>query len=83
MKRVALQDAKARFGDLVEESQQEPVLITRNGTEAAVLVPAKSRERVQSVQGRRGATGLHAALRACPGELKLERLRGKFRPVKF
>jgi prevent-host-death family protein len=83
MKRIALQDAKARFGELVELSREQPVLITRNGQEAAVLVPAASRGRVKLVQGRRGATDLLAALRACPGELKIERLRGKFRSAKL
>lgn len=83
MKRIALQDAKARFGELVDQVREEPFLITRNGKETAVLLPALSREHVKLVQGRRGATGLHAALRACPDELKLERLRGKFRLAKF
>jgi prevent-host-death family protein len=83
MKRIALQDAKARFGALVQETAEMPLVITSNGKEAAVLLPAQSSERMKLVQGRRGVTGLHAALRACPGELKVERLRGKFRPVKF
>jgi hypothetical protein len=35
------------------------------------------------VQGRRGATRLHEALRAAPGELRLKRLRGRFRPAEL
>lgn len=81
MKRIALQDAKARFGDVVAKLGEAATVITRNGREAAVLVPLRGAKGAKIVQGRRGATQLHEALRAAPGELKLKRLRGGFRPA--
>lgn len=83
MKHVALQDAKARFGQVVEESLEAPVAITRNGKLEAVLLPAKSGKTEKVVQGKRGATGLLEALRAAPHALKIKRIRGKFRAVRF
>jgi prevent-host-death family protein len=42
MKQWAVQDAKARFSELLETCLREgPQLVTKRGTEAAVLVPAK------------------------------------------
>jgi prevent-host-death family protein len=81
MKEIALQDAKARLADVVAQSLDAPVLITRNGKREAVIMPARLPLSGKVVQGKRGATGLYAALRAAPGELKLKRLRGKFRPA--
>ena len=83
MKHVALQDAKARFGRLVAEAGEAPVIITRNGRDEAVLLAARPQTQGRVIQGKRGATGLYEALRAAPFELKLQRLRGRFRPVKL
>lgn len=83
MKHVALQDAKARFGRLVAEAGEMPVIITRNGKDEAVLLAARPQTQGRVIQGKRGATGLYEALRAAPFELKLRRLRGRFRPVKL
>jgi prevent-host-death family protein len=69
MKHIALQDAKAAFGKVVAESRDTPVIITLNGKEAAVVLPARSRKDARVIQGRRGAIELYKALRAAPGEL--------------
>jgi prevent-host-death family protein len=79
MKHVALQDAKARIGQMVE-ALDGPVVITRNGRSEAVLLPAKPKSGTV-VQGKRGATGLYDVLRAAPFPLELKPLRGKFRPA--
>lgn len=81
MRHIALQDAKAKFGKVVTESRDAPIVITLNGKEAAVLLPAQMSRGAKVVQGRRGATRLYEALRAAPGELKLKPLRGRFRPA--
>jgi len=82
MRHIALQDAKAQFGHVVEEALESPLVITRNGRVEAVLLSARSHSAEKVVQGKRGATGLYGVLREAPGPLKLGRLRGKFRPVK-
>jgi prevent-host-death family protein len=81
MKQIALQDAKARFGKVVDESLDQPIVITLNGKKAAILLPAKAGKGAKMVQGRRGVTKFYEVLRAAPGELKPMRLRGKFRPA--
>ena len=48
MKTWAVQDAKARFSELLETCLKEgPQLVTRRGSEAAVLVPAEQWQRLQ------------------------------------
>lgn len=48
MRAWAVQDAKARFSELLEASLTEgPQLVTRRGAEAAVLVPVAEWRRLQ------------------------------------
>ena len=52
MKQWPVQDAKARFSELLETCLREgPQVVTKRGAEAAVLVPLKDWERLQN--GRR------------------------------
>ena len=49
VKRWPVQDAKARFSELLEASLNEgPQIVTRRGVEAAVLVPFEEWRRLQS-----------------------------------
>jgi antitoxin Phd len=49
MKTWPIQDAKARFSELLETCLREgPQLVTRRGAEAAVLVPVDEWRRTQS-----------------------------------
>jgi prevent-host-death family protein len=49
-----LQEAKARFSDVVESAIQEgPQLITRRGVEAAVVVPIEQWRRMQQKKRKR------------------------------
>jgi antitoxin Phd len=51
MKAWPVQDAKARFSELLETCLRDgPQLVTRRGAEAAVLVPAAEWRRVQSAR---------------------------------
>jgi prevent-host-death family protein len=53
MKQWAVQDAKARFSELLETCLREgPQVVTKRGAEAAVLVPAKEWAQLKSA-GRR------------------------------
>jgi antitoxin Phd len=48
MRSWAVQDAKARFSELLETSLREgPQIVTRRGAEVAVLVPANEWKRMQ------------------------------------
>lgn len=48
MKRWKVQDAKARFSELLETCLKEgPQMVTKRGENAAVLVPANDWERLQ------------------------------------
>lgn len=48
MKSWPVQDAKARFSEMLETCLKEgPQVVTRRGTEAAVLVPAQEWRRLQ------------------------------------
>ena len=50
MKVWPVQDAKARFSEFLDACLAEgPQMVTRRGTEAAVLVPAAEWKRLQSV----------------------------------
>ena len=49
VRRWPVQDAKARFSELLEASLNEgPQIVTRRGVEAAVLVPFEEWSRLQS-----------------------------------
>lgn len=49
MQSWSVQDAKARFSELLEKCLTEgPQMVTRRGTEAAVLVPADEWRRLQT-----------------------------------
>ncbi len=51
MKAWPVQDAKARFSELLETCQREgPQLVTKRGEEAAVLVPMEEWERLQQTR---------------------------------
>lgn len=53
MKAWPVQDAKARFSELLEASQTEgPQLVTKRGVETAVLVPIAEWRRLQQAEGR-------------------------------
>lgn len=48
-RRWPVQDAKARFSELLEKSLEEgPQIVTRRGVEAAVLVPIEEWRRLQA-----------------------------------
>ena len=50
-RRWPVQDAKARFSELLEASLHEgPQIVTRRGVEAAVLVPFEEWSRLQSAR---------------------------------
>ena len=51
MKIWPVQDAKARFSELLETCQREgPQLVTKRGADAAVLVPMDEWERLQQMR---------------------------------
>ncbi len=51
MKTWPVQDAKARFSELLDTCLKEgPQLVTRRGTDAAVLVPMEDWRRLQQAQ---------------------------------
>ncbi|MDN5936333.1 MAG: type II toxin-antitoxin system Phd/YefM family antitoxin [Nitrosospira sp.] len=61
MKTWPVQDAKARFSELLQASlNQGPQLVTKHGTEAAVLVPVREWRRLTA----RARPGLKALLLA-------------------
>ncbi len=77
MKSWAVQDAKARFSEMLDTCLKEgPQIVTRRGAEAAVLVPAPEWRRLQ----RSARPGLKALLLAeSPrGDLNIPE-RGKLR----
>ena len=50
MKSWPVQDAKARFSELLDTCLREgPQMVTKRGAEAAVLVPARDWQRLQQV----------------------------------
>lgn len=73
-----LQDAKARLSELVRAAEQDSQIITVRG-EPKVEVRAIGGKKSRSEK----PMTLLDALRACPEEFKIERIRGKFRAAKF
>ena len=81
MRTWAVQDAKARFSELVDVCLKEgPQMVTRRGAEAAVLVPATQWHRMQ-VASRPSLKELLLSNEARTDQLTLERphKRGKAR----
>ena len=62
-----LQDAKARFSEVVRAASKEPQFITVRGEEAAVLVSADEFRRLKSGP----AKTLAQVLQSCPYELEI------------
>ena len=51
MKSWAVQDAKSRFSELLDTCLKEgPQMVTKRGTEAAVLLPVREWRRLQSAR---------------------------------
>lgn len=73
-----LQDAKARLSELVRAAEEETQIITVRG-QPKVEVRAIGGKKQRGMK----SMTLLDALRACPEELKIERIRGKFRPVRL
>ena len=72
MKHWPVQDAKARFSELLRASEKEPQSITLRGEEAAVLIsPAEYRRLRGKGKTARKPMTLLEALRACPYELEI------------
>jgi prevent-host-death family protein len=52
MKSASMADVKARFGAYVKESEQEPILVTRNGRPVAVLLSIKDESNLERLLSR-------------------------------
>ena len=50
MKTMAAKDAKTNFGQLLDTAIREPVSITRNGRQVAVVLSAQDFERLEALQ---------------------------------
>jgi prevent-host-death family protein len=74
--RWSVQDAKARFSEFLQTSLTEgPQIVTKRGTEAAVLVPIEEWRRLQ----RAARPGLKSLLQERPGVDIPETKRGRLR----
>lgn len=51
MKSVTASDARRRFGRLLETARREPVTITKNGRNVAMMLPASDKELITAVEG--------------------------------
>ncbi|HEY0307932.1 MAG TPA: type II toxin-antitoxin system Phd/YefM family antitoxin [Acidobacteriaceae bacterium] len=75
-------EAKAQFSEVVNKAMTEgPQEITRHGKDAVVLVSKAEWERRKRPRQNAAEFFMNSPLRG--SGLKIERLRGKFRPVKF
>ncbi len=80
-----LQDAKARFSEVVEAALQgEPQHVTRRGREAVVVLAESAYQRLQQ-QARHAAPGFVAHLLAVPKSeaMPAEKARIRLRDVEF
>lgn len=81
MKIWPVQDAKARFSELLDTCQREgPQVVSRRGTEAAVLVPIDEWRRLQAA-ARPGLKDLLLASQARTEELVPPRGMGRRRTI--
>lgn len=78
-----VQDAKARFSEIMREAEKEPQMITRHGEEAAVLMSAEEYRRLRG--GGKPARSLYEIWKSAPKtDLKLPpRKRERMRSVKL
>jgi prevent-host-death family protein len=78
-----VQDAKARFSEIMREAEKEPQMITRHGEEAAVLMSA---EEYRRLRGGKTSRSLYEIWKSAPKvvDFKLPpRKRERMRSVKF
>ena len=81
MKVWPVQDAKARFSELLDTCRREgPQVVSRRGTEAAVLVPIEEWRRLQAA-ARPGIKDLLLASEARTNDLVPTRGRGRRRTI--
>ena len=78
-----VQDAKARFSEVLREAEKEPQIITRRGEETAVLMSA---EQYRRLRGGKSARTLYEIWKSAPKvpEFKVPpRRREPMRKIKF
>lgn len=79
----AVQDAKARFSEVLREAETAPQHITRNGEETAVVVSAEDYRRLQSERPQRTLYDIWKSAPKVP-EFKLPpRRRERMRKIKL
>jgi antitoxin Phd len=71
MRTWALQDAKARFSEVVRAAKKEPQTITLRGEEAAVLLSAQEYRRLKGRPARTKPKTFLEVMRACPHGLEI------------
>jgi len=71
MRTWALQDAKARFSEVVRAAKKEPQTITLRGEEAAVVVSAEEYRRLKGRSARAKPKTFLEVMRACPYEFEV------------
>jgi antitoxin Phd len=78
----ALQDAKARFSEVVRAAESEPQHITLRGEEKAVIISAGEYRRLSKGQPDRT---FYEIWKAAPkvAAFKIPKRKGRMRPVKF
>lgn len=50
MAKVSANDAKARFGELLDRAQQEPITIEKHGRPVAVVISSEEFDRLQEIK---------------------------------
>ena len=83
MKRWAVQDAKARFSEVLRAAVKEPQWISHRGEDAAVVVSVEQFCRLSTMQKRnRDRKDLADALRRCPRARDFELPPRGFEPMR-
>jgi len=81
-KHWAVQDAKARFSEVLRAAEKEPQHITYRGKEKGVLVSSEEYRRLSKAPSDRTFYDIWKSAPRVPG-FKIPRRKGRMRPVEF
>lgn len=83
MKRWAIQDAKARFSEVIRAAVKEPQWISNRGQDTAVVISAEQFSRLSAKHKSKSTPGdLAEALRNCPRAADFELPPRGFEPMR-
>ena len=78
-----MQDARKRFGQVVEAARHKPQIVTERGKQAVVILAADEYDRLRKLQRLKAPSFAEMLLAMPQGGVEFERLDARLRDVEF